>query len=154
MTKYRMCRSATKQHPRWLSKHWQWFQYWAFLWEGNITFLPMKIEQIECSETSEYKIQTPGNCPEENIQQTEGNRFNIHLLSPYISQHDCYCQQGPKNIGSVHQSHKKSTRHAFLSQKIIHDSELCQVHSKTFFASFYYIIRPLQDYKYNLCSRT
>jgi hypothetical protein len=30
----------------------------------------MKMEQIECSETSEYKIQTPGNYPEENIQQT------------------------------------------------------------------------------------
>jgi hypothetical protein len=29
----------------------------------------MKIEQIECSETSAYKIQTPGNHPEENIQQ-------------------------------------------------------------------------------------
>jgi hypothetical protein len=32
--------------------------------------LPMKMEQIECSETSAYKIQTPGNHPEENIQQT------------------------------------------------------------------------------------
>jgi hypothetical protein len=29
----------------------------------------MKMEQIECSETSAYKIQTPGNHPEENIQQ-------------------------------------------------------------------------------------
>jgi len=29
----------------------------------------MKKEQIECSETSAYKIQTPGNYPEENIQQ-------------------------------------------------------------------------------------
>jgi hypothetical protein len=28
----------------------------------------MKMEQIECSETSAYKIQTPGNYPEENIQ--------------------------------------------------------------------------------------
>ena len=25
----------------------------------------------ECSETSAYKIQTPGNCPDENIQHTE-----------------------------------------------------------------------------------
>jgi hypothetical protein len=33
------------------------------------TFLPMKMEQIECSVTSAYKIQTPGNHPEENIQQ-------------------------------------------------------------------------------------
>jgi hypothetical protein len=29
----------------------------------------MRMEQIECSETSVYKIQTPGNHPEENIQQ-------------------------------------------------------------------------------------
>jgi hypothetical protein len=29
----------------------------------------MMMEQIECSETSVYKIQTPGNHPEENIQQ-------------------------------------------------------------------------------------
>jgi len=29
----------------------------------------MKMEQAECSETSACKIQTPGNYPEENIQQ-------------------------------------------------------------------------------------
>jgi hypothetical protein len=28
----------------------------------------MKKEQTECSETSAYKIQTPGNCSEENLQ--------------------------------------------------------------------------------------
>jgi len=27
------------------------------------------MEQTECSETSAYKIQTPGNYPDENIQQ-------------------------------------------------------------------------------------
>jgi len=31
----------------------------------------MKMEQTGCSETSAYKIQTPGNYPEENIQHTE-----------------------------------------------------------------------------------
>jgi hypothetical protein len=31
----------------------------------------MKMEQIECSETSAYKIKTPGNHPEGNIQHTE-----------------------------------------------------------------------------------
>jgi hypothetical protein len=31
----------------------------------------MKMEQTECSEMSAYKIQTPGNYPEENIQHTE-----------------------------------------------------------------------------------
>ena len=34
------------------------------------TYLPMKMEQTECSETSAYKIQTLGNYPEESIQQT------------------------------------------------------------------------------------
>jgi len=29
----------------------------------------MKMEQSECSETSTYKIQMPGNYPEESIQQ-------------------------------------------------------------------------------------
>jgi len=28
----------------------------------------MKMEQTECSETSAYNIQTPGNYPEENLQ--------------------------------------------------------------------------------------
>jgi accessory gene regulator protein AgrB len=31
----------------------------------------MNMEQTECFETSAYKIQTPGNYPEENIQHTE-----------------------------------------------------------------------------------
>jgi len=30
----------------------------------------MKMEQTECSETSAYKIQTPGNYPEESKQQS------------------------------------------------------------------------------------
>jgi hypothetical protein len=32
------------------------------------TYPPVKMEQTECSETSAYKIQTPGNYPEESIQ--------------------------------------------------------------------------------------
>jgi hypothetical protein len=39
-----------------------------FALQSLFTFLPMKMEQTECSETSAYKIQTPGNHPEENIQ--------------------------------------------------------------------------------------
>jgi len=34
------------------------------------TYLHVKMEQTECSETSAYKIQTSGNYPEENIQNT------------------------------------------------------------------------------------
>jgi len=33
------------------------------------THLPAYEDGTECSETSAYKIQTPGNCPEESIQQ-------------------------------------------------------------------------------------
>jgi len=35
------------------------------------TYRPMKMEQTESSEMSVYKIQTPGNYPEENIQHSE-----------------------------------------------------------------------------------
>jgi hypothetical protein len=31
----------------------------------------MKMDQTVCSETSAYKIQTPGNYPEESIQRSE-----------------------------------------------------------------------------------
>ena len=43
------------------------------------TYLPMKMEQTECSETSAYKIRTPGNYPEERIQLTK-----ICLRRPYF----------------------------------------------------------------------
>jgi len=32
-------------------------------------YLPMKMEQAEYSETSAYKLQTPGNYPKESIEQ-------------------------------------------------------------------------------------
>jgi hypothetical protein len=37
---------------------------------GNSThnYLAMKMEQAECSETSAYKLQMPGNYPEESIR--------------------------------------------------------------------------------------
>jgi hypothetical protein len=48
----------------------------------------MKMEQIEYFETSAYKIQTPGNHPEENIQHTEHGeslKSKISLLFNIIS---------------------------------------------------------------------
>jgi len=45
------------------------------------TYLPMKMEQTECSETSAYKIQTPGNYPEQNIQQNITTL--LHLYGVY-----------------------------------------------------------------------
>jgi hypothetical protein len=34
-------------------------------------YLPVKMEQTDCSETSAYKLQTPGNYPKENIKQRQ-----------------------------------------------------------------------------------
>jgi len=43
------------------------------------------MEQTECSEMSAYKIQTPGNYPEENIQHTEhGESFKSRKFYGYI----------------------------------------------------------------------
>ena len=48
---------------------------WAsFLNQSFYTYLPMKMEQTECSETSTYKIQTPGQYPEESIQHSEHSK--------------------------------------------------------------------------------
>ena len=41
------------------------------------TYPPMEMEQIEYSETSAYKIQTPENYPEERIQQTANYKVDI-----------------------------------------------------------------------------
>jgi len=46
----------------------------------------MKMEQTECSETSAYKIQMPGNYPEENIQHNGENQKD--KVQPVI------CQEG------------------------------------------------------------
>ena len=43
----------------------------------------------ECSETSAYKIQTPGNYPEENIQHTEhGESFKSRMMLYSLSYRD------------------------------------------------------------------
>ena len=48
------------------------------------TYLPTKMEQTKCPETSAYKIQMPGNYPEENIQHTEhGESFEIKNISMF-----------------------------------------------------------------------
>jgi len=46
----------------------------------------MKMEQTECFETSVYKIQTPGNYPEESIQQTEhGENLKSRIIAAISS---------------------------------------------------------------------
>jgi hypothetical protein len=45
----------------------------------------MEMEQTECSETSAYKMQTPGNYPEENIQHTEhGEGLKSRIVVKYF----------------------------------------------------------------------
>jgi len=39
------------------------------------------MEQTECSETSAYKIQTPGNYPEENIQHDLNSWGKARLIT-------------------------------------------------------------------------
>jgi len=47
----------------------------------------MKMEQTECSETSAYKIQTPGNSPVENIQHTEhGESLKSRIQNTYLKE--------------------------------------------------------------------
>jgi len=45
--------------------------HFSFLVHSTHIYLPMKMEQTECSKTSAYKLQTPGNYPKESIQRTE-----------------------------------------------------------------------------------
>jgi hypothetical protein len=45
------------------------------------------MEQTECSETLVYKIQTPGNYPEENIQHTEhGESLKSRIMCQHLFQ--------------------------------------------------------------------
>jgi len=49
------------------------------------TYPPIKMEQAACSETSAYKIQTPGNYPEESIQL---RTYNVYLYEYIFWQTD------------------------------------------------------------------
>ena len=42
---------------------------------GIGTYLPMKMEHTECSETLAYKIQMPENHPEESIHHSEHSKI-------------------------------------------------------------------------------
>jgi len=46
----------------------------------------MKLEQTQCSETSAYKIQTPGNYPKENIQRIN-TIYSECVFAPLVIQH-------------------------------------------------------------------
>jgi len=46
----------------------------------------MKMEQTECFEMSAYKIQTPGNYPEESVQHSEHDESaKSRIIHPVVS---------------------------------------------------------------------
>jgi hypothetical protein len=54
-------------------------EFYMPMFHGRVgTYPPVKMEQPECSETLGYKIQTPGNYPEESIQHSP----YLYLLKP------------------------------------------------------------------------
>jgi len=56
--------------------------------ESTRTYLPMKMEQTERSETSAYKIQTPGNYPKESKQlSVHGESLKSRIIGTYSSTH-------------------------------------------------------------------
>jgi len=55
----------------------------------------MKIKQTECSETSAYKIQTLGNYPEENVQQS------LYSLTKNFTPSQSLITQGYRNCDNT-----------------------------------------------------
>jgi hypothetical protein len=67
----------------------------------------MKMEQMECSEMSAYKIQTPGNYPEESKQHSENgeslkSRINYKPFCSY--DHSVSCKNYLYDIRGFHSS--------------------------------------------------
>ena len=63
------------------------FPVWIPQHFSNLVILHLRAYEdgIECSETSAYKIQTPGNYPEESIQHTEhGESLKSRIHSVYV----------------------------------------------------------------------
>ena len=76
------------------------------------TYPPMKMEQTVCSETSAYKIQTPGNYPEESIQNALMSKvFIAHWssssssssLSSSLSTSSCFNRCSDRHYHHHHQ---------------------------------------------------
>jgi len=62
--------------------------------------MPMKMEQTECSETSAYKLQAPGNYPKESTQHTEhGESLKLGILYIYNNWYVLYIYNTPPDDG-------------------------------------------------------
>jgi hypothetical protein len=67
------------------------------------TYPPMKMEQTECPETSAYKIQTPGNYPEESIQHSEQGESLKSRIHQIWHPNDLHFFSPPKD--ALHERH-------------------------------------------------
>jgi len=78
--------------------------------ESFYTYPPMKMDQTECSETSAYKIQTPGNYPEENTHKTNIIKLfrSNHIPIPFIQAQHTYSK-----LNGI----KKSVKHPNLKSE-------------------------------------
>jgi len=56
------------------------------------------MEQTDCSETSAYKIQTPGNYPEESIQRSEHSES---LKSRLLFKCQEFTAENPTSYGDI-----------------------------------------------------
>ena len=89
----------------------------ALLREGYITtdilhtYPPKKMEETECSETLAYKIQMPGNYPEESIQHSEHSESlksimiresYVLILNNYKLWYSWNCEDSHNGFCSVH----------------------------------------------------
>jgi len=60
--------------------------YFNILKHSHSSYLPAYEDGTECSETSEYKIQTPGNYTEENMQHLEqGESLKSRIVQIILS---------------------------------------------------------------------
>jgi hypothetical protein len=61
------------------------------------TYPPMKMEQAECSEKLAYKIQKPGNFPEESIQHSvQGENLKSRISEMFMT-----CREGAEVFASL-----------------------------------------------------
>jgi len=93
----------------------------------------MKMEETECSETSSYKIQTPGNHPKESIQ-------DINSYIPAFASR-------PADILLGHRNYFQRKDYAELREYILcYEHEVLPVHFQSFFSSSHRIpsLRAIQ----------
>ena len=78
----------------------------------------MKMEQIECSETSVYKIETPGNYPKGNILYSEhGESLKLRITIPFpLAERKLYFIRSVQKGSGDHSNFSKRLTIIILSQ--------------------------------------